>query len=118
MNIKRVSRWIRLRTAYDITERHSLYDYCHSVLNGLSPMQDGFDNSLGNYLDYFVFNKRKYALDNFINRYVYRFGMLGLDSNCKDLPEYIAGYEFDNNYKPLMCELSSDGKYIRLYQEV
>ena len=114
MNIKRVSRWIKLRTAYDVTEKHSLYDYCHSTLNGLSPMQDGFDNSMGNYLDYFVFNKRKYALDSFVNR----FGMMGFDVECKDVPEYITGYEVDTYYKPLMCELSPDGEFIRLYQEV
>lgn len=58
------SRWINVRHAYDVTPRHSLYDYCTDE-NGYHPYQDKFNPENGTYLDYFKYNGKLYALDQF-----------------------------------------------------
>ena len=104
--IVRLSRWIRIEYAYNVTERHSLHYYAEDTGDG------------GNALTFFRWNGRKWALCQF-----YRFGtMFTPDAPPmwyeKGKLQYIAGYDAENYYNPVMIELSEDCEYVRVYQEV
>ena len=63
--ITRVSRWIKIESAYNVTKKHSLWDYVTDE-NGYLSCQDNFDPENGTFLDYFKHNGRKYAIDQFV----------------------------------------------------
>ena len=115
--IVRVSRWIKIRTAWDITPRHSLYDYSRDEY-GRHPYQDGFDPTNGTHLDYFRFNGRKYALEEFLSC-----GSAWVsttwqweDENGK--LQFISGVQQDNYFNPLLIEIDDGCEYVRVYEEV
>ena len=104
--IQRVSRWIKVNTAYNITERHSLFYYAEQ-----------FDEN-ENMLDYFIHKGKKYAINQF-----YRFNTMFNPSVAPTFyennePTRIAGYDSENYYNPILIELSECGEAVRVYQEV
>ena len=111
--IKRVSRWIAIQTNCKVNKNNSLYDYA-SDENGCSVQSENFNPENGVFLDFFRFNGRTYALNQFLNR----FGICGFDFDCEEYPSFITGYDGTDYYKPLLCELDDCGSRIRLYQEV
>ena len=62
--LTRVSRWITLKHNYNPSKRNSLWDYVCDE-NGYHPYQGRFNPENGLYLDYFRFNGRTYALEQF-----------------------------------------------------
>lgn len=98
--VKRVSRWIRIQYSYNVTRRHSLFDYVDTY--------DG-DNTLA----WFRHNSRKYAIG--------QFEMLAypifFDDEYGKLA-YLSGYDATQWYKPYLIEIHPDGECIRLYEEV
>jgi hypothetical protein len=101
--IRRVSRWIRIRSEYNITPRHSLYDYCDTYS----------DNSI----DYFMFKGKKYALGQFV-----KFGGCCITPYIQwyesDKLFFLSGYDCTNYYNPLLIEIDECGEAVRLYEEV
>lgn len=115
--IRRISRWIQVERTYDITPRHSLYDFCTDD-NGYHPYQDKFNPERGIYLDYFRFRGRKYALEDF-----YRLGSMMLPFSMmweeKDGLHWIGGCEMSGNiFHSLLIELDDFGEHVRVYEEV
>lgn len=108
--IQRVSCWIKIRQAYDITSRHSLH-YYRMDENGYRDGQSAFNPSNGTYLDYFRFNGRKYAIEQFLR----------LDHPImfeeNDKLQYLSGYDSENYYNPLLIEIDDSGEYVRCYYE-
>lgn len=111
----RESRWIKIREEYNVTKRHSLYDYCTDE-NGNRPYQQSFNPENGTYLYYFVWQGRKYALDQFI-----RIGSIadaighhiGYYENGNKY--YLAGYDENNLYSPAYIELDEYCEHVRIY---
>lgn len=104
--IKRISRWIKIKQAYNITERHNLYYYAEQI------------DENENVLDYFVFNGRKYALSQF-----YRFGTMFTPTPPlmfyeNDKLQFISGYDSENYFNSLLIEISDCGEYVRIYEEL
>ena len=104
--IERVSRWIKIRQAYNVTEKHSLYYYAEKLEEN------------ENMLDYFIFNGRKYALNQF-----YRFGTMWTPSPPpmfyeNDKLHYISGYDAENYYNPLLIEVEECGEAVRIYRDI
>lgn len=108
--IQRVSRWIRIKQAYDITKRHSLYYYRRDE-NGYGEYSDEFNPNNGTFLDYFTFNGRKYAIEQFL-RLDYP---IMFEENGK--LQFLSGYDSENYYNPLLIEIDDSGEYIRCYYE-
>lgn len=104
--IIRISRWIKIKQAYNITEKHSLYYYAEKI------------GENENVLDYFVFNGRKYALSQFLC-----FGTMWSPTPPpmfyeNDKLQYISGYDSTDYYKPLLIELDDCCEYVRVYTEI
>ena len=112
-----LSRWIKVYQVYNITPKHCLYDYCTDE-NGFFPGQSRFNPDDGTFLDFFRFNGRKWAINQFI-----AFGgmMGGVPPMWEDEHgqlRCLSGYDSENYYNPIMIELSEDGEHVRVYQEV
>lgn len=104
--LERVSRGIRRKQAYNVTRRHSLYYYAEDCGNG------------ENAVDYFRWNDRKWAINQF-----FAFGTMvtpqaGEMWEESDGLHYIAGYDSENYYNPILIELSTDAECVRVYVEV
>ena len=95
--ITRVSRWIRIQTAFDITKKHSLFDYC--------------DKTNENSIDYFRYNGRKYAVNQFF-RLIHP--IFFDDTNGKT--NFISGYDSENYWNPYYIEIDDCGEYVRMYE--
>lgn len=115
--LMRLSRWIEVRQAYNITPKHSLYDYCTDE-NGFYPGQSMFNPENGTFLDFFRFNGRKYAINQFI---IFGGCMGGYPPMWEDEDgkiHYLSGYDSEDYYNPIMIESSEYCDYVRVYQEV
>jgi len=108
--IKRVSRWIKIRQAYNITSRHSLF-YYRMDENGYRDGQTNFNPDNGTYLDYFVFNGRKWAIDQFLRM------DFPITWEENDKLQFLSGYDSENYYNPLMIEIDDSGEYVRCYYD-
>ena len=96
--VYRVSNWISIQSAY-ITPRSDLWYYAEQD-------EDGKHGCV----DYFRFNGRKYAVNQFISRWSPWGG------GCETLPDFICGYDADGDiYNPLLLELNDEGNAVRLY---
>ena len=103
--LKRISRWIKIRQAYNVTERHSLYYYAEEI------------GENENALDYFIFKGRKYALSQFLSFGTpWTAGYIQWYEN--DKLHNIAGYDSTDYYKPLLIELDECAECVRVYEEL
>ena len=98
--ITRLSRWIKVRTDYNITERHSLYYYANDCGDG------------GKCVDYFIFRDRKYAIGQF---FILDYPIFFEDTDGKTT--YLCGYDCENYYNPLLIEIADCGEYVRVYSD-
>lgn len=114
-HLQRVSRWITIKQNYDPCKNNRLWDYVTDE-SGYYSYQDKFtpDNNLC--LDYFRFNGRTYAINQF-----FAFGSI---ADCighsigyieNDEKHYLAGYDSENYYNPLLIEIDEYGEKVRLY---
>ena len=112
----RRSRWIKVRTNYNPSKRNSLWYYVNDG-NGRREGQTGFDPSSGLYLDWFPWNGRKWAMEQFIALGGPWGGapILFEDENGKT--SCIAGYDSENYYNPILIEVDDCGEYVRVYEE-
>jgi hypothetical protein len=98
----RVSRWIKLEYRF-VTCRHRLYDYAD-----VTERENG-----GAWLYMFRHGGRLYALNQFA-----RLGFPIFYGDAQGKMQYLCGYDTEQWYKPLICEIEDGGECIRLYQEL
>lgn len=114
-NIKRLSRWIKIKQAYNVTTRHCL-SYYRTDENGYREGQANFNPENGTFLDYFEFQGKKYALNQFIClNSMWAYPVMYYDEN--GYLNALSGYDSENYYNPIMIELSECGEYVRCYRE-
>lgn len=113
----RRSRWIEVRKNYNPNKRNRLWYYVTDG-NGYREGQKGYDPSSGLFLDYFRWNGRNWAIEQFYSVS----GTMGFlapimfeDENGKT--SYIAGYDSENYYNPILIEVDDCGEYVRVYEE-
>lgn len=99
---ERVSRWIKLEYRF-VTCRHRLYDYAD-----VTERENG-----GAWLCMFRHGGRVYALKQFARM---GFPIFYEDANGK--MQYLCGYDTEQCYNLLLCEIEDGGEYIRLYREI
>ena len=115
--VTRLSRWVQIKQNYNVNKRNSLYEFSIDE-NGYKPGQSEYNPANANYLDYFRFNGRNYAIEQFI--------ALG-SAWCGGAP-----YEFTDTdgkstfihavdcygdlYEPLYIELDENGERVRVYK--
>ena len=114
----RRSRWIQVRHNYNPNRRNRLWDYVRDG-GGYGPYSEHFNPDTGLYLDYFVWDGRKWAIEQFLSTS----GTMGLlapiffeDENGKT--SYISGYDGANYFDPILLEVDDCGEYVRVYEEV
>lgn len=115
--IKRVSRWIAIKQAYNISKRNGLFEFCTDE-NGYKPNELNFNPENGTFLDYFRFNGRNYAMDQFI-----RIGSIAcpgtaykfIDTDNKT--HELGAVDFWGDlYNPYYIELDPYGERVRVYE--
>jgi len=109
--LKRVSRWIQIRHNYRPNKRNSLWYYVQDE-NGYREGRKGYNPENGLYLDYFVWNGRTWAIEQF-----YRMDVPMMWEEDGKL-HWVAGYDSENYYNPILIEMDEYGEYVRVYEEV
>ena len=113
---RRVSKWIKVKHNYNPCSRNALWDYVTDE-NGYKPYQDAFNPENGLYLDYFRFNGRNYALDQFLalgNPFYTAVTYSYEDENGKTA--FLSGVDSEDIYQPIYIEMDSYGEYVRVYK--
>lgn len=110
--IRRISRWIRIRHNYSPNKRNSLWYYVTDG-NGYREGQEKFNADSGLFLDYFVWNGRKWAIEQFLRM---DFPMMWRNSEGK--LRWICGYDGENYYNPILIEMDEYCENVRVYEEV
>lgn len=102
IKIKRVSRWIQVKRIM-ITKKSHFWDYADSYT----------EENGKRFIDVFRFNDRLYCISQFLRLSApYSF----IDTDGKN--SFISGYDCTDYYYPLLIEISENGDYIRLYEEL
>lgn len=109
--IKRVSRWIEIKHNYSPNKRNSLFYYATDE-NGYRDGQNAFNPANGLYLDYFKWNGRTWAIEQFMRL---DYPIFYNDSNGK--LGVISAYDSENYYNPILIELDEYGEHVRVYEE-
>lgn len=116
--IFRKSRWIKRRTNYNPNKRNSLYYYtCDGYgyrqgTENYNPVEHG-----GKFLDYFRFNGRNYAIEQFISMSSPFASMVYQWEDKEGKLNFLSGYDSENYFNPILIEISDCGEYIRVYEE-
>jgi hypothetical protein len=115
---KRVSRWIQIRQNYNPGKRNRLWDYVMDE-NGYHSYHEKFNPVNGLFLDYFIYNGKKYALDQFI-RISSIADCIGHFTGYIENGEkyYLSGYDSENYFKPIFIELDEYCERVRIYEEI
>ena len=114
--IVRCSRWITIKQAYNVNRRNSLFDFSTDE-NGYKPGQDQYNPANGTFLDYFRFNGRKYAIEQFIALGSVWCGGAPYEFTDTDgKSTFVHAVDFYGDlYNPLYIELDEYGERVRVY---
>lgn len=113
----RRSRWIPILHNRRPSRRNRLWPYVTDG-NGYREWQAGFDPSSGLNLDFFIWNNRNWAVEQFnsVN------GIMGMSpiffENEDGKTSFIAGYDSENYWNPILIELDDYRECVRVYEEV
>ena len=110
-SLYRVSRWIKIQYAYNVTPRHSLYYYVTDE-NGYRDGQNNFSPENGTFLDFFKWRGRKYAIEQFLRL---DYPIFFEDTDGKT--HYLSGYDSEDYYNPILIEVDEYGENVRIYVE-
>ena len=110
--IQSVSRWIKIRHNYSPCKRNPLWYYVMDG-NGYREGQDKFDKNTGLFLDYFVWNGRKWALEQFLRP---SYPEMWEDKDGK--LHWLSGYDCENYFNPIQIELDDGCEYVKVYEGV
>ena len=110
--IYRKSRWIKIQHNYNPNRHNSLWYYVTDG-NGYVENQTGYNpDENGLYLDYFRYNGRNYAINQFMRL---TYPIFYEDKEGKW--QYLSGYDGENYYNPILIELDECCEYVRVYEE-
>lgn len=107
IEFERVSRWVTIKTDYNITERHSLSCYAEDCGDGEKCV------------DYIIHKGRKIATGS-----MYRLGTMFISEPVHEFIEnkethFISCVDMDSNiYDPFYIEVDDWGEKVRLYKRV
>ena len=115
--VTRLSRWIQIKQNYNVNKRNSLYKFSTDE-KGYKPGRSEYNPANGTYLDYFRFNGRNYAIEQFfalgsdwIGGAPYEF----IDTDGKST--FIHAVDFYGDlYNPLYIEVDECGERVRVYK--
>ena len=115
--VTRLSRWIQVKQNYNVSKRNSLYEFSIDE-NGYKPGQSEYNPVNANYLDYFCFNGRNYAIEQFIALGSVWCGGAPYEFTDTDgKSTFIHAVDFCGDlYKPLYIELDENGERVRVYK--
>ena len=113
------SRWLKVQNAYNVTPRHSLWDFV-SDENGYKPHDKMFNPENGNFLDWFMYRGRKYAIEQFVGLGSVWCGGVPYEIQETDgKSTFIHAVDFSGDiFRPLYIEISEYGDYVRVYEAV
>lgn len=114
------SRWITIKRAYNITRRHTLYDFASDGY-GYHPYEAQYNPvETGNHIDYFVYQGRKYAVEQFVI-----IGSMACPGDPYSFIDYdgnltfITSVDFSGSlYDPIYTEFDECCEKVRIYEEV
>ena len=114
--VTRLSRWITIKQAYNVNRRNSLFEFV-SDENGYKPGQDEFNPANGTFLDYFRFDGRTYAIEQFITLgSVWCAGAPYEFTDTDGKITFISAVDYYGDlYDPLYIELDKYGERVRVY---
>ena len=110
--IRRISRWIAIKHNYSPNRGNSLWYY---VMDG-SGYREGnpnFNPHDGLYLDYFRWNGRNWAIEQF-----YRMDYPEFWEDEDGKLNWLSGYDSENYYNPILIEIDEYCENVRVYEEV
>lgn len=114
----RVSRWIQVKHNCNPCKRNSLWDFV-SDGNGYKPYQDSFNPENGLYLDYFVWDGKTYAIEQFYslgNPFWVPYTFSYTDENGKTA--FLSGVDmYGDLYHPIYVEFDEYCENVRVYIE-
>ena len=114
----RLSRWITIQHNYNPSPKNRLAYYITDG-NGYSNGQANFDKSTGLYLDFFRWNGRNYAINQFlILGGPWTGGQPYMFTDTDGCTTVVSAYDGENYYNPIMIELDDCAEHVRVYQEV
>ena len=115
--VTRLSRWIQIKQNYNVNKRNSLYEFSADE-NGYKPGQSEYNPANGTYLDYFRFNGRNYAIEQFItlgSAWIGGAPYEFTDTDGKSTFIHAVDY-YGDLYNPLYIELDAYGDRVRVYK--
>lgn len=118
-NVKftRLSRWIKIKQNYSPSKRNSLWDYVEGE-NGYKPCSEHFTPENGLFLDYFTFNGKNYALEQFLSLGNPFYCPVTYSYQTKDGKTlFLSGVDGENIYNPIYIEIDENGENVRVYSE-
>lgn len=113
---RRVSRWIEVKHSYNPTKRNRLWDYVEDE-NGYKPYQDEFNPENGLYLDYFRYNGRTYAVEQFI-ALGSMWAAVAYSYEEDGKTAYLSGYDGEDIYTTMFVEFDEYCEHVRIYEKV
>ena len=116
-NVTRLSRWITIQHKYRINKNNGLFDFSTDG-NGYRPTSEKYDPSTGTYLDYFRFEGRNYAIDQFVALgSIWCGGKPYQFTDTDGTTTFVTAVDFSGDiYDPLYIELDEYGEQVRVYQ--
>lgn len=111
----RVSRWIKVRTNYNVSKRNRLYEFAMDE-NGCKPNDANFNPDNGLFLDYFTFNGRNYATEQFYLLDCMWIGEQYTYTENKEKHSLSAVDMFGNLYNPVYVEFDAFCERVRVYE--
>ena len=113
----RLSRWIKIDHNYNPHKRNVLWSYVRDG-SGYGVYSDKFNPANGLFLDFFRWNGRKWAIEQFYSTS----GTMGflapmMFENEDGKTSSIAGYDSENYFNPILIELDECGERVRVYEE-
>ena len=114
--VTRLSRWITIEHAYNVSSRNSLFDFSTDE-NGYKPGEDKYNPENGTFLDYFRFNGRKYAIEQFVSLGSVWCGGAPYEFTDTDgKSTFVQAVDFYGDfYNPLYIEIDEYGERARVY---
>ena len=115
--VTRLSRWIQIKQNYNVNKRNSLYEFSTDE-NGYKPGDSEYNPANGTYLDYFRFNGRNYAIEQFITLgSVWCSGSPYEFTDTDGKSTFIHAVDFYGDlYNPLYIEVDECGERVRVYK--
>lgn len=113
----RVSRWIKVKTNYSPCKRNPLWDYVQDG-NGYKSYQEDFDPESGLFLDYFTFNGKNYALEQFMLLGNPFFTAVSYEYEEDGKLCFLSGVDGEDYFKPIYIEMDEYVEHVRVYEEV